>query len=88
MKPTDVSRHVTTANKEATMKHHRNPNTFMSFAQHKASLLTAVFVLAGAAFWLAMPVSRPLAEPPGLSMDSIIRQTPMNLPTTSAADTF
>jgi hypothetical protein len=69
------------------MKTERNRKMF-PLARHKAGLFTAVFVLAGAALWLAMPASGPLAEATAaFSIDSIIRATPADLPTLSP-DTF
>ena len=69
------------------MKHERNFRISMPLARHKTGLFTAALVVAGAAFWLTIPVSRPLTDAPRFSMDSVFRETPQNLPTLTA-DTF
>jgi hypothetical protein len=69
------------------MKPEGNPSS-MRLTRHKTGLFTAALVVAGATFWLTMPVSRPLTDAaPSFSMDSVFRERPRNLPTLSA-DTF
>jgi hypothetical protein len=75
-------------NRREPMKPECNPQILIPIARRKTGLVTAALVVAGAAFWLTMPVSRPLTEAaPAFSIDSVSRETPQNLPTLSA-DTF
>lgn len=61
---------------------------FASLDWHGTGLLAAAFLLAGVAGWSSLSAPTPLIEPSSaLSIDSILRETPTDLPTLSA-DTF
>jgi hypothetical protein len=55
-------------------------------SMRKPGLFAAVIALATAGFWLTTPTA-PLGDAAPFSMNSIVRETPPNLPTLSA-DTF